>query len=239
MISSIRGVVDQVDGSVLTLRVGMGGAAQGQNATGLGASAPGSLDWIQTVEVYVPAFLGSLLAAKLGSTVSLQTVFYLEGQVQGTSFVPRLLGFASAADREFFDLLTEVKGIGNRKALRAMAQRPSWIASAIVRGDAKALTELPEIGKKLAETMVLELREKAKPFADSSANSGVGAGAFAAPSRGEAVRPMLSAVEQDAIGALVTMGDQPAEAERKVKLAITKLGKVPETVAELVQLSLR
>ncbi len=59
--------------------------------------------------------------------ITLTTFQYLESQGQGSSVIPRLVGFQSTAEREFFELFTTVKGIGNRRALRAMAEDPGVI----------------------------------------------------------------------------------------------------------------
>jgi holliday junction DNA helicase RuvA len=67
------------------------------------------------LEVLCPAFLALRLLPSVGQSVRLFTIVYLEGQGQGSSFEPRLLGFASASDRAFFEALTSVSGIGNRK----------------------------------------------------------------------------------------------------------------------------
>ena len=218
MISRITGTVEAVEGSALTLRTDAAG-------------------FVSAIEVMVPAYLAARLRDRLGQPVMLHTIFYLEGQVQGTSFEPRLIGFDSPHDRAFFDLFTTVKGIGNRKALRAMAERPGWIAAAIIRGDTKSLVQLPEIGKKLAETMIVELKDKAQSFADANATPATGK-----PDRSQPVRPMepaLSQVEQDTHSALIVMGDQPAEAERKVKLAVARLGHLPADASELLSAALR
>ena len=76
----------------------------------------------------------------------------------------RLVGFANPRDREFFRLLTKVKGLGMRKALKALAREVGEIATAIARGNVDFLTDLPEIGKRTAEQIVTELRKKVDDF---------------------------------------------------------------------------
>lgn len=61
----------------------------------------------------------------------------------GEGSLPRLIGFEAARDRQFFELFTTVKGIGNRKALKAMAIEPAAIAALIVAKDAKARPNYP------------------------------------------------------------------------------------------------
>ena len=115
-------------------------------------------------EVLVPAFDQMRLAASIGETVSLHTLHYLEGQGQGSSYWPRLIGFATPEERTFFELFTTVKGIGNRKALRALQLPVATVAEAIANRDVATLQSLPEIGKKTAESIVLELKDKANRF---------------------------------------------------------------------------
>ncbi|MBU3729247.1 MAG: hypothetical protein FGM37_08385, partial [Phycisphaerales bacterium] len=118
-----------------------------------------------TYELLVPACDEAQWMSTVGSRVSLHTLHYLESQGQGASFWPRLIGFREPQDRDFFDLFTSVKGIGMRRALRSIAIPPARIAEAIVVKDTALLMSLPEIGKKTAETMVLELRDKVTSFA--------------------------------------------------------------------------
>ena len=117
-----------------------------------------------TYEVLLPAFAAARLGARVGQTVTLHTVHYLEGSSQGANFIPRLAGFLDENDREFFGLFTSVKGIGPRKALRAMAMSTGQIAAAIADRDLKTLQSLPEIGRRMAETVVATLHGKVDRF---------------------------------------------------------------------------
>lgn len=115
-------------------------------------------------EVLIPSADEERLRGQVGETVELHTLHYLEGQGQGSSFWPRLVGFRSPLEREFFELFTTVKGIGNRKALRALQMPFGMVAELIVRRDVSMLTTLPEIGRKTAETIVVELKGKVERF---------------------------------------------------------------------------
>lgn len=128
-------------------------------------------------ELLVPACDEAEWMSSVGSGVSLHTLHYLESQGQGASFWPRLIGFREPGDRDFFDLFTSVKGIGMRRALRSIAIPPARIAEAIVVRDTALLMSLPEIGKKTAETMVLELRDKVTSFAMRASDPGGAGGA--------------------------------------------------------------
>lgn len=115
-------------------------------------------------EVMIPACDQMRLGASIGSRIRLHTLHYLEGQGQGTSFWPRLIGFATAEERTFFELFTSVKGIGNRRALRSLQLPIATVAEAIANGDTTLLQSLPEVGKKTAESIVLELKDKVNRF---------------------------------------------------------------------------
>ena len=100
------------------------------------------------------------LATMIGGEVEFALLHYLESQANGAVMRPRLVGFASTSDRAFFELFTSVKGIGYRKALRALQLPIPTITRAIAEKDLDTLRSLPEIGKRTAETIVLELHDK-------------------------------------------------------------------------------
>ncbi len=169
-----------------------------------------------TLEVLLPAFLVEHFRAYIGSDISLVTFCYFEGQGQGSSFLPRILGFRSIKEREFFELFTTVSGIGYRKAMRAMAQEPSVIANAIAMRDSKALKALPEIGQKMSELIITELHDKVLPFMDGSVPTVTIRGA------GNSISPAmkLPPAAEDAVGALCALGETRADAERRVSKAM-------------------
>lgn len=205
MVASLTGTLIALEGTAATVR------------------PAGPVGDAVSLEVLLPAYLAERLLTHVGEAVTLATFLYFEGQGQGTSFEPRLLGFATADERRFFDLFTTVKGIGNRKALRAMAQPPAEIAGAIVRGDAKALTQLPEIGRMLADTMILELKDKVAAFASAASlspeRSGVSGPVRKASSQ---LEPALTGPAGDAVEALIRLGELRPDAERRVLRAIDK-----------------
>lgn len=117
-----------------------------------------------TYEVLVPAADTMVLAASLGQRMTFHTLHYLEGQGQGSSFWPRLIGFRTVRDREFFELFTTVKGIGNRRALRALQLPFARVAEAIALRDLATLQSLPEVGRRTAEAICVELKGKVDAY---------------------------------------------------------------------------
>jgi Holliday junction DNA helicase RuvA len=116
-------------------------------------------------EVLVPELVRRGLQPKLGQPVALYTLQFLEGTPGRGNLVPRIVGFLSEVEREFFDLICEVDGVGVRKALRAMVRPVGEIATAIDEQDAKLLATLPGIGAATAERMIAKLRRRMPKFA--------------------------------------------------------------------------
>jgi holliday junction DNA helicase RuvA len=172
----------------------------------------------QARRVLTPAYLAERLSGQVGRTVTLHTMEYLEAHGQGTSFIPRLVGFGAPEDRRFFELFTSVKGLGNRRALRAMALPPGEIAAMVAAKDARGLQKLPEIGKRLAETVIAELSGKLDAFVDPGVVVETkGAGLAGGPASGLAAP---SGAVEEAMAVLVELGQTPAEAERAIERAL-------------------
>jgi holliday junction DNA helicase RuvA len=165
-------------------------------------------------EVHIPVYAQGRLEGEVGKAVSLCTRHYLESQAQGAVLVPRLVGFRSADERAFFELLTTVKGLGSKRAMRALAEPPFEVASAIARRDHRALQKLPEIGKRLAETIIVDLADKVSRFALV-----VEGEVSVKPSRAG-----VSSAASEAVAALVALGHTAAEAERAVDRALARGG---------------
>lgn len=175
-------------------------------------------------QVLVPAYESQRLPAKIGKPVLFHTIEYLEGQGVGSSFIPRILGFTSVQDRRFFELLTSVDGFGNKKALRAMAQEPAEIARAILSANSAWLTKLPEVGKKSAEKVILELKTKVDAFLTPDEVRGLDSAAVNIPASGPA---------EEAIRAIVQLGESRPDAERMVKTALAR-NKALKTTDQLI-----
>jgi len=116
-------------------------------------------------EVSIPDFTRRQLQMRVGEVVQLHTIYYLDGALGQGRVTPRLVGFLSEVEREFFDLFCSVDGVGAKKALRAMVRPVKDIAEMIEDQSAKALSTLPGIGPATAERMIAKLRRKMSKFA--------------------------------------------------------------------------
>jgi Holliday junction DNA helicase RuvA len=112
-----------------------------------------------------------------------------------------LFGFLDRAEKSVFNLLRLVNGVGPKLALNILSGLPaSDLRSALATGDVQRLVRVPGVGKKIAERLVLELRERAR---DDEVAAGV--------------EPQTSDVErrnQEAISALVNLGYRRGDAEK-------------------------
>ena len=116
-------------------------------------------------EVLISEFTRRQLQPQLGQQISLYTLEYLEGNPAHGRLIPRLIGFLSEAEREFFELFCSVDGVGVKKALRAMVRPVQEVAVAIEEQQTKVLAGLPGIGLATAERIVAKLRRKVPKFA--------------------------------------------------------------------------
>lgn len=157
-------------------------------------------------EALIPAATREDLAQRLGETITLFTVHYLDGNLATGHVQPRLIGFLSEAERQFFGVFTKTKGFGMRKALRAMAVPAHQIAATIEAGDELSLARLPEIGKKTAAQIVSELRGQMATF--------VRAAAAPAPLR------ELTDGQRVALEILVGWGERRVDAQRLISDAV-------------------
>jgi Holliday junction DNA helicase RuvA len=159
-------------------------------------------------EMLVPAADLQLLQAGVGEQMTFHTLFYIEGDASGGSLEPRLIGFLRPQDKSFFQLFITVKGIGPKKALKALVMPVGEIAQAIESKDTRFLVDLPQIGKRMAELIVAELAGKAAKFATPY----------------EAGKPSIggtrrSAAEEDAIATLMALGERRGDAEQLLEKA--------------------
>ncbi len=137
----------------------------------------------------------------------------------------RLLGFADAAERDWFRLLTQVQGVGSKVALAILsALSTAELQSACAGGDAAMVARANGVGPKLAGRIVNELKDKA-----GALPGGSGPMASAHPMRGATA---------DAASALENLGFKPAVAAQAVARAIEELGEsAPE--GDLIRVALK
>jgi holliday junction DNA helicase RuvA len=117
------------------------------------------------IEVLIPEHTRRQVQSKLGEPITLHTILYIEGGSMVSRLLPRLVGFTSAVDREFFEIFCSVDGVGARKALRAMVRPVRELARSIQDQDVKLLATFPGIGEATAERIVAKLRRKVGKFA--------------------------------------------------------------------------
>jgi Holliday junction DNA helicase RuvA len=121
-----------------------------------------------------------------------------------------LYGFAKRTDRELFRNLLKVNGVGARLALAILSGMETRVfISCVQAGDASALVKLPGIGKKTAERLIIELRDRLELAADAVTSAA-----------SVAAIPAASPVE-DAVSALVGLGYKPQEASQMVRALMT------------------
>lgn len=116
-------------------------------------------------EVLIPEFTRRQMQEQLQQEIALHTLEYIEGDPGRGRLTPRLVGFATGLEREFFELFCQVDGVGVKKALRAMVRPVQEVAALIEDQDPKGLAALPGIGPATAERIIAKLRRKVPKFA--------------------------------------------------------------------------
>ncbi len=140
----------------------------------------------------------------------------------------KLFGFLTQHERDLFDTLTEISGIGPKTALCLIGHMEiSDLQVAISQGNTALLCKIPGIGKKTAERLVLEMRDKVK--------KGLG--------KPSSLHPLIDGdkeqgVVADAISALINLGYNTTQAQKAVKAALSKVQGDPE-LAKLITSALR
>ena len=135
---------------------------------------------------------------EIGARVSLQIYTHVREDAL------QLYGFRDDLEKQIFLLLTGVSGIGPRLAINILSGIPAdELAQALREGDQVRLVGIPGVGKKLAERMIVELKEKLMSLPAAAASQ----------------KPMErdSQLMQDAVSALVNLGYRKAEAENNVR----------------------
>jgi Holliday junction DNA helicase RuvA len=160
-------------------------------------------------EIAIPEFTRRQLQGKIGDTVSLHTIHYIEGNAaQGSRLTPKLVGFLSTAERDFFELFCSVDGVGVKKALRAMTKPVQDTAVLIEQQDAKGLSSLPGVGPATAEKIIATLRRKMPRFA------------LLVRQLPQGIEPQTTGVVDETYQALLVLGHSESDAKRLIEQAL-------------------
>lgn len=156
----------------------------------------------------------------IGSTIVLHTHFVVREDAQ------LLYGFFEQRERALFRTLIKVNGIGPKIALTILSSiEPDAFVRCVELQDTSSLQRLPGIGKKTAERLIVEMRDR---FSDWQTDTTLAASSSDNPG-------ITSHAEQDAISALIALGYKPQEASR----AVTRVGQEGLTSQELIKLALQ
>jgi len=170
------------------------------------------------LEIHVPASTFDPLP-NVGEQTKLATYHYVrEDSMQ-------LFGFTTPGERRLFEVMLSVSGVGPRLALAAMsALEPRDLQACIVSGDTSMLTRIPGVGRKTAERLIVELRDKLGAVEMESAPSGTAAGNGSA--------------RLDALAALESLGLSRSSAEDRIRLVLRKNPGL-DTAEQLIKLALK
>ncbi len=168
-------------------------------------------------EVHIPVTTAERLPVP-GQQVRLHTLAIYREDAQ------TLYGFSTEEERDFFRLLVEkVTGVGPKLALSVLSKLSlPVLQGAIVAGDVGLLAKCPGIGRKTAERLVMELRDKLP---------GAGSASVVAMAPGSADAPVPENKIRDAVMALVALGYKAPDADKSVRQAWTALGAKATTEA--------
>jgi Holliday junction DNA helicase RuvA len=208
MLTKVRGIVEAVHEESVTLRV----------------------DPFE-IEILIPEHTRRAIQAKLNEPMELHTILYIEGGAMVSRMIPRLVGFLSPIDREFFDIFCSVDGVGVKKALRAMVRPVRELARMIQDQDVKLLATFPGIGEATAERIVAKLRRKVGKYAlivGSEAAASTTAGSNGSPENAE------PDVIRDTYAALISVGHSESEARQAIDRALSGKKKF-KSVADMIE----
>jgi holliday junction DNA helicase RuvA len=143
----------------------------------------------------------------------------------------KLFGFATDGERDWFRILLNVQGVGTKVALSLLSTfRVGELATAIATRDSAAITRTPGVGKKLAERIVLDLKDKAPVFGDVDP--------AVAKLSGELEDKRAPQPARDAVSALLNLGYPQAQASAAVAAALKVAGDDARTEG-LIRLALK
>ena len=138
----------------------------------------------------------------------------------------RLYGFTSEVERAWFRMLQTIQGVGAKVALGVLGTlAPPDLANAVTLQNWAAVEQAPGVGKKLAQRIVAELKDKAPALGAAGLN------VPAMAKVGTAQQPPQGDAAAEAISALINLGYHPGQASQTVAAALTELGKAASTPA--------
>jgi Holliday junction DNA helicase RuvA len=184
------------------------------------------------IEVLIPEHTRRQVQSKVGEPVTLHTILYIEGGSMASRLLPRLVGFTSAIDREFFEIFCSVDGVGAKKALRAMVRPVRELARSIQDQDVKLLATFPGIGEATAERIVAKLRRKVGKFA-LIVSTEPAAGATAADSNGAPENAQPDVI-RDTYAALLSVGHSESDARQAIDRVLAGKKKF-KSVADMIE----
>jgi len=163
--------------------------------------------------LFIPLNIFSM-GLKLGE----ERQFYISCVIREDSH--KLYGFLSKEERDLFELLNEISGIGPKTSLALIGHLgPNELEDAILQANLTLLGKVPGIGKKTAERLVIELKDRLR-IADKNVTL-------------ERTSTSENSLVQDALGALTHLGYHPLQAHKAIKVALEKKGKdiqLPELI---------
>lgn len=183
------------------------------------------------LDVHGVGYVAFCSARTLGNLPSAGEVAILLIETYVREDVLRLYGFGTALEREWFRLLQNVQGVGAKVALAVLGTlTPSELANAIALRDIAMVSRAPGVGKKVAERIVTELKNKAPAFAgDAAANIGL---------KQEIGEGVASTAVSDAVSALSNLGYSRDQAANAVASALREVGEDADS-AKLIRLGLK
>ena len=177
------------------------------------------------VQVSLTTFFG---LPACGEKVTLHTHFVVREDAQ------LLYGFAEQSERELFRTLIKVSGVGPKMALAILSGMTARdFVRCVQNNDTGTLVKLPGVGKKTAERLIVEVRDKLASFSDKFGD-GLEAGSQSLP-----LSSKQSHVIAEAESALIALGYKPQEAARMVSAVVSNDADNTQTSEELIRLSLK
>jgi Holliday junction DNA helicase RuvA len=186
------------------------------------------------LSVLIPEHTRRQLQHRVGELVSLHTIFFIEGGQMGSRMSPRLVGFLSPIDREFFETFCSVDGVGVRKALRAMVRPVRELARTIQDQEVRVLATYPGIGEATAERIVAKLRRKVGKFTliVGPASEAASDGRAPAEANGAAENAEPDVI-RDTFAALLSVGHSESQARQAIDRVLTGKKKF-KSVADMI-----